>query len=96
MQYMMPDEAHQIAARLATASELFPLVRQDDWDAVVHTTAENDVITIVVTEHKSQAKREYRAAVQLIAETPTAPVAPGAPTPGESRCEPPTTRKEVH
>ena len=78
-------EANAIAARLAAASEVFPLVRRDDWDAVVHTTADNEVITIVVTEHKSQAKREYRAVVQLVAETTTAPVDPGAPTPGESR-----------
>lgn len=88
----MLDEARQIAARLAAASELFPIEKPDDWDSTVHTTAEGDVINVVVTEH-SGAKREYRAVVQLVAETATAPVDPGAPTPGGGRPITPTMQE---
>ncbi len=92
----MTAESNAIAARLAVASEVFPLVRQDDWDDWVHVTADGDVINVVVTDRLGRAKREYRAVVQLVAETPTAPADPGASTPGGSRREHPTpSRKDV-
>ncbi|BBY61153.1 hypothetical protein [Mycolicibacterium sarraceniae] len=65
----MTAEAHQIAARLAAASEVFPIRKPDDWDSRADATAEGDAITIVVTDHLGRAKREYRAVVQLVAET---------------------------
>lgn len=65
----MTAEAHEIAARLATASEAFPLKRTDDWDSVVHVSAEGNVINVVVTDHLGRGKREYRAVVKLVAET---------------------------
>jgi hypothetical protein len=65
----MSTEADHIAARLAAASEVFPIKKPDDWDSVVHTAAEGDAITIVVTDHLGRGKREYRAVVQLVAET---------------------------
>ncbi|EHB53791.1 hypothetical protein MycrhDRAFT_4254 [Mycolicibacterium rhodesiae JS60] len=63
----MSTEGHQIAARLAAASEVFPLRRSDDFDSRVDVTAEGDAINIVVTDHLGRAKREYRAVVQLVA-----------------------------
>lgn len=66
----MTTEAHQIAARIAAASEVFPIQKVDDWDSRADVTAEGDVITIVVTDHLGRAKREYRAVVQLVGETP--------------------------
>ena len=62
----MKSEAHSIAARLAAASEVFPIKKTDDWDSTVYASAEGDVITIVVTDHLGRAKREYRAVVQPI------------------------------
>lgn len=66
----MTAEAHQIAARLAAASQVFPIQKIDDWDSRADASAEGDVITIVATDHLGRAKREYRAVVQLIASTP--------------------------
>ena len=74
----MNTEAQLLAARLAAASEVFPISKPDDWDSSVRVTAEGNVITAVVTDHMGRARREYRAALQLVAETPTAP--------GNSRC----------
>lgn len=54
-------ETHQIAARLAAASEVFPISTNDDWDARADVSADGDVITIVVTDHLGRAKRKYRA-----------------------------------
>ncbi|MCV7176159.1 hypothetical protein [Mycolicibacterium sphagni] len=64
----MTTEAHQIAARLAAASEVFPISKTDDWDSRADATAEGDVITVVVTDHLGRAKREYRAVIQCVAE----------------------------
>ncbi|WP_163713123.1 hypothetical protein [Mycobacterium timonense] len=64
----MMIEAHQIAARLAAASEVFPIKKTDDWDARADATAEGNVIRVVVTDHLGRAKREYRAVIQCVAE----------------------------
>ncbi|WP_460359034.1 hypothetical protein [Mycobacterium sp. ZZG] len=69
----MTTEAHQIAARLAVASEVFPIKRTDDWDSRADVTAEGDVITVVVTDHLGRGKREYRAVIQCVAESAHAP-----------------------
>jgi len=66
---MRTAEAHQIAARLAAASEVFPIRKTDDFDSRADVTAEGDVITIVVTDHLGRAKREYRAVIQCVAGT---------------------------
>ncbi len=66
-------EAQQIAARLAAASDVFPIKKADDWDSRADATAEGDVITIVVTDHLGRAKREYRAVIQCVAEGAHAP-----------------------
>lgn len=60
------EEAHQIAARLAAASEVFPIKRPGDWDSRVDVSAEGNVLTVVVTDHLGRAKREYRAALQCV------------------------------
>lgn len=64
-------EADLIAARLAAASQLFPLPHSDVGgravrDSVVYVEAEGNVIAVCVTDFDS-AKREYRALVQLVA-----------------------------
>ena len=69
----MTTEAHLIAARLAAASEVFPIKRTDDFDSRADVSAEGDVITIVVTEHLGRAKREYRAVIQCVAEDARTP-----------------------
>jgi hypothetical protein len=60
------SEAHLIAARLAAASEVFPIEKDSDWDSRADASAEGNVITIVVTDHLGRGKREYRAVVQLV------------------------------
>jgi hypothetical protein len=60
-------EAPQIAARLAAASEVFPIRKADDWDSRADATAEGDVITVVVRDHMGRATREYRAVIQQVA-----------------------------
>ncbi len=70
------NEAHLLAARLAAASEVFPIVKVDDWDSTARVTADGGTITVVVRDHMGRAAREYRAVLQLVAETPTAPVTP--------------------
>lgn len=60
-------EAQQIAARLAAASEVFPIKKADDWDSRTDTAAEGDVITVVVRDHMGRATREYRAVIQQVA-----------------------------
>ncbi|OBJ50798.1 hypothetical protein [Mycobacterium asiaticum] len=72
----MTAEAHQIAARLAAASEVFPIKKTDDFDSRAEVTAEGDVITVVVTDHLGRAKREYRAVIQYVAEDARHPGAP--------------------
>lgn len=66
----MTAEAHLIAARLAGASEVFPIRQADDWDSTARVTADGDVITVVVTDHMGRAKREYRAVLQQVAAGP--------------------------
>ncbi|MGQ9407976.1 hypothetical protein [Mycolicibacterium gilvum] len=66
----MTAEAHQIAARLAAASEVFRIKKTDDWDSRVDVTAEGDVITVVVTDHLGRATRKYRAVIQQVATDP--------------------------
>lgn len=83
----MIDEAQQLASRLAAASEVFPIARQDDWDATARVTAENDVLTIVVREHMGKATREYRAVLQLVGETRTPPVDLGVSAPSGRRSD---------
>jgi hypothetical protein len=66
------SESHQIAALLvAQLSDPFGFsIKSADGRRSRHgaTTAEGDVLTIVVTDHNGRAKREYRAAIQLVAE----------------------------
>lgn len=81
----MVSEVHQLAARLAAASEVFPIVKVDDWDSTARVTADGEAITVVVTDHMGRAAREYRAVVQLVAETQAAPVDPSVSAPGGSR-----------
>lgn len=66
----MTAEAHQVAARLAAASEVFPIAQADGWDARAYVSAEGDVLTIAVTEHLGRARREYRAVIQQVAAGP--------------------------
>lgn len=66
----MTAEANVIAARLAGASEVFPIQKADDWDSTARVTADGDVITVVVTDHMGRAKREYRAVIQQVAAGP--------------------------
>jgi hypothetical protein len=61
-------EAQQITARLAAASEVFPILH-GDWDSRAYVTAEGNVLTVVVTDHLGRGKREYRAVVQLVGES---------------------------
>lgn len=69
----MTTEAHLIAARLAAASEVFPIKRTDDFDSRADVSAEGDVLTVVVTDHLGRAKREYRAVIQCVAEDARTP-----------------------
>lgn len=64
----MIAEAHLIAARLAGASEVFPI-----WDSTARVTANGDVITVVVTDHMGRSKREYQAVIQCVAEDARTP-----------------------
>ncbi|BBX69738.1 hypothetical protein [Mycolicibacterium psychrotolerans] len=64
------SEAQQIAARLAAASEVFPIKKADDWDSTARVTATGDVITVVVRDHMGRATREYRAVIQQVADGP--------------------------
>ncbi|ULE32181.1 hypothetical protein [Mycobacterium sp. IDR2000157661] len=64
------SEAQQIAARLAAASEVFPIKKADDWDSRADATAEGDVITVVVRDHMGRATRKYRAVIQQVAIDP--------------------------
>lgn len=66
----MTVEANVIAARLAGASEVFPIQKADDWDSTARVTANGDVITVVVTDHMGRATREYRAVIQQVAAGP--------------------------
>lgn len=70
------SEAQQIAARLAAASEVFPIKKADDWDSRADASAEGDVITVVVRDHMGRATREYRAVIQYVAEDARLPGAP--------------------
>jgi hypothetical protein len=71
-------ESHQIAALfvalLANDPFGFPIsIRDADGRIFRHgdASAEGDVLTIVVTDLRGRAKREYRAVVQLVAEDPS-------------------------
>lgn len=74
----MTGEAQLIAARLAAASEVFP-IHHGKQASRADVTAEGDVITVVVAEHYGSGKREYRAVVQLVGGVPEAAEAGGAP-----------------
>jgi hypothetical protein len=74
----MTSETHLIAARLAAASQAFP-IHHGDRASRADVTAEGDVITVVVTEHYGRGKREYRAEVRLVGIVPEAAEAGGAP-----------------
>lgn len=63
----MTGEAYLIAARLAAASEVFP-IRFGDWDSRADATAEGASITVTVTD-RTGAKREYLAELKLIGES---------------------------
>ncbi len=63
-------EEHTIAARLAAASQVFPIAKVDNWDSAARVTAEGNVITVVVRDHMGRATREYQAVLQLVAEDP--------------------------
>ena len=91
------SEAAQIASRLASASQLFPLPHSDVGgravrDSVVHVDHDGDVITVCVTDFDG-TKREYRAVVELVAtgasEMRTAPADSGVSAPGRSSSEQP-------
>lgn len=66
----MTAEAHQVAARIAAASEVFPIKKADDWDSTARVTAKGEVITVVVRDHMGRARREYRAVIQQVADSP--------------------------
>jgi hypothetical protein len=63
-------EAHQIAARLAAASEVFPIKKADDWDCRADATAEADVIAVLVRDHIGRVTRTYRAVIQQVSTDP--------------------------
>lgn len=71
----MTGEAALIAARLAGASEVFP-IPHGDWDSRADVTAESDSITVTVTD-RTGSKREYRAEVRLVGSVPEALAAGG-------------------
>ncbi|GAB5904580.1 hypothetical protein OKHIF_26810 [Mycobacteroides chelonae] len=88
------SETELIAARLASASQCFPLPHSDVdgravRDSVVYVEAEGNVITVCVTDFDG-SKREYRAVVELIPTTipemRTTPAESGVTAPGRSRC----------
>ncbi|WP_036435533.1 hypothetical protein [Mycobacterium sp. URHB0044] len=62
------SDAYLIAAGLAAASEVFPILHGEQASRA-DVSAEGDVITVVVTDHRTVAKREYRAEIRLVGET---------------------------
>lgn len=66
----MTTEPHVIAARLAGASEVFPILKAGDWDSTARVTADGDVISVVVRDHMGRATREYRAVIRQVAAGP--------------------------
>ncbi|MDO3177739.1 hypothetical protein [Mycobacteroides abscessus] len=93
------SEADAIAARLASASQLFPLPHSDVdgravRDSVVYVDHDGDVVTVCVTDSDG-IKREYHAAVRLVSasasEMRTAPADSGVGAPGRSSSEHPST-----
>lgn len=94
------SEASLVAARLAAASQLFPLPHSDVdgravRDSTVHVESEGYSLAITVTDHDG-VKREYCAVLQLVStshpEMRTVPTDSGAVTPGRDRSEQPTNR----
>ncbi len=86
-----------IAARLAGASQLFPLPHSDVGgkavrDSTVYVEDEGSVIAVCVTDFDG-SRREYRAVVQLVAtstsEMRTLPAGSGVSAPGRERSEQP-------
>ena len=61
----MTAEASVIAARLASASEVFPLTRPDAFPSRVDVTAEGDALNVTVSE-RDGAIREYHARLVLV------------------------------
>lgn len=72
----MTGEVHLIAARLAAASEVFPIHHGENASRA-DVSAEGDAVTVVVTNHRTGAKREYRAEVRLVGSVPEAAAAGG-------------------
>ncbi len=67
------SEANRIAARLAAASQLFPLPHNDVDDRAVRDSTVlvevgGDTIAATVTDHDGN-QREYRAVVQLVGDS---------------------------
>ncbi|WP_301148994.1 hypothetical protein [Mycobacterium simiae] len=64
----MTGEAAVIAARVASASEVFPLTRQDAFPSRVDVTAEGDALHVTVSE-RDGVIREYHARLVLVGST---------------------------
>lgn len=60
------NEAEEIAARLAAASQMFPL-EIDGFASRAYVLAEGEAISVVVANRKGHVVREYRLEVQLVA-----------------------------
>lgn len=89
----MTFQANQIAARLAAASQLFPLPHSPvDGKAVRDSTvvveADGATLAATVTDHDGH-KREYRAVVQLVSDNGTEEMR-GAPAVTEAPLSEPT------
>lgn len=67
---MRTAESQLIAARLAGASEVFPIKQADDWDSTARVTADGDLISVEVRDHMGRATREYRAVIHQVAAGP--------------------------
>lgn len=92
------SEADRIAARLAAASQHFPLPHGDVGgkavrDSTVYIEAEGKVVAVTVTDFDG-CTREYRAVVELVdastLEMPTTPAESGVSAPGRGRCNQPS------
>lgn len=69
----MTSQANRLAARLAAASQLFPLPHSPVGgkavrDSTVVVEADGTAIDATVTDHDGR-KREYRAVVQLVSDS---------------------------
>lgn len=64
----MTGEASLIAARLASASQVFPMTRPDAFPSRVDVTSDGDALNVTVCE-RDGAIREYRARLVLVGST---------------------------